>query len=188
MTNEEYFSIIECILFVSGEPVPIVKLQEVLELTNLQMQPLLNEMEQKYRESRRGIQLFITDGTVQLVSSREYLPYVEAALQPVETKTFSKSVLETLSIIAYRQPVTRSDIEAIRGVRCDYSVAQLLKQGLIREVGRKNAVGRPVLLGTTDVFLREFGLHSIYELPDYETLSKGSAPDLDADSDIVQAE
>lgn len=188
MTQNELFSIIECILFVAGEPVPIVQLQEALALTKLQMQPLLAEMEQKYREEGRGIQLFITDDAVQMMSNREYISYVEAVLQPIETKSFSKSVLETLSIVAYKQPVTRSEIEAIRGVRCEYSVAQLLKQGLICEVGRKNTVGRPVLLGTTDVFLREFGLHSIYELPDYEALRRESDSDTDFTNEFLMAD
>ena len=77
----------------------------------------------------------------------------------------SDSMMETLSVIAYRQPVTRADIEAVRGVRCEYSVSQLLKQGFICELGRKDCVGRPMLFGTTDAFLRKFGLHSLDELP-----------------------
>ena len=81
-------------------------------------------------------------------------------------------MLETLSIIAYRQPVTRSDIEAVRGVRCDYSVSQLLKLGLIQEMGRKDSVGRPMTFGTTDAFLRQFGIHSIQELPEYGVFSE----------------
>ena len=93
-------------------------------------------------------------------------------MQPAQTKSFSQAMLETLSVVAYKQPVTRNDIEAIRGVRCEYSVSQLLKLGLIQELGRKDAVGRPMLFGTTDAFLRQFGLHDLGELPSYETFSK----------------
>ena len=104
-------------------------------------------------------------------------------------------MLETLSIVAYRQPVTRADIEAVRGVRCDYSVSQLVKLGMIQELGRKDAVGRPMLFGTTDAFLRQFGLHTLTELPCYETYSQPLTEDELADGlpalpepDAVEAE
>ena len=84
-------------------------------------------------------------------------------------------MLDTLSIIAYRQPVTRADIEAVRGVRCEYAVSQLLKLGMIRELGRKDVVGRPMLFGTTDAFLRHFGLRSISELPRYEAYAEAGS-------------
>lgn len=98
---------------------------------------------------------------MQLVSNKEYTRYVEELVQPVQSKSFSQSMLETLSVIAYRQPVTKADIEAVRGVRCEYAVGQLMKLGMIRELGRKNVVGRPMLLGTTDAFLRHFGIRTL---------------------------
>jgi len=170
MQNER-FSIIECILFVSGEPVALSQLQRTLDLTSIEMNATIEAMERQYREEGRGIQLFLTPDTVQMVSNKGYAPYVEQLLQPSQTKSFSQAMLETLSVIAYKQPVTRSDIEAARGVRCDYSVRELLKLGLIREVGRRDTVGRPTLFGTTDAFLRQFGIHSIDELPEYGALS-----------------
>lgn len=87
-------------------------------------------------------------------------------LNPVQRKTLSQASLEVLSIIAYKQPITRAEIEEIRGVKCDYSVMWLLQKGLIEEVGRKDTIGRPMLFGTTDLFLRHFGLSSISELPE----------------------
>ena len=170
-TDAEYSGIIESILFVSGEPVSLPALQRALDVTELELRGILARMEKQYVESARGIQLYQTADTVQLVSNRRYAKYVEEFLQPVQTKSFSQAMLETLSIVAYKQPVTRNDIEAIRGVRCDYSVSQLLKLGLIQELGRKDAVGRPMLFGTTDAFLRQFGLHALEELPSYETFS-----------------
>ena len=165
--QDERYSAIECILFVSGEPVSLVQLQRALDITGIEMNAIIHNMEKQYRQEERGIQLYITDDTVQLVSNKKYASYVEELLQPAQTKSFTQAMLETLSIVAYKQPVTRADIEAVRGVRCDYSVSQLLKLGLIRELGRRDSVGRPMMFGTTDAFLRQFGLHSIEEMTEY---------------------
>ncbi|MDR0840931.1 MAG: SMC-Scp complex subunit ScpB [Christensenellaceae bacterium] len=173
--RDERFGAIECILFVSGEPVELESLQGALGMTAIELQALLRDMEALYREEQRGVQLYITGDAVQLVSNRAYAGYVEQLLQPAQTKSFSQAMLETLSVVAYKQPVTRSDIEAIRGVRCDYSVHELLKLGLVCELGRKDAVGRPMLFGTTDAFLRQFGLHSLAELPSYDSFLAATA-------------
>ncbi len=178
-TDQEWFGAIECILFVSGEPVDLVSLQRALGLTELELQSILGKMEESYAAQDRGVQLYRTGDTVQLVSNRKYAGFVEALLQPAQTKSFSQAMLETLSVVAYKQPVTRNDIEAIRGVRCEYSVSQLLKLGLIQELGRKDAVGRPMLFGTTDAFLRQFGLHDLGELPSYETFSKDISDEME---------
>ncbi|MBR5292804.1 MAG: SMC-Scp complex subunit ScpB [Clostridia bacterium] len=180
--QDQRFSAIECILFVSGEPVSLVQLQRALDMTGIEMNAVIHQMEELYRQEERGVQLYITDDTVQLVSNRKYAGYVEELLQPAQTKSFSQAMLETLSIIAYRQPVTRSDIEAVRGVRCDYSVSQLLKLGLIQEMGRKDSVGRPMTFGTTDAFLRQFGIHSIEELPEYGVFAEEDAEEQQSES------
>ena len=98
----------------------------------------------------------------------DYAKYVEMLLQPVQKQSLSQAVMETLSIIAYRQPVTKAEIEAVRGVKCDYSVQSLLTKGLIAEVGRKETLGRPILYGTTDAFLRHFCISSVSELPEID--------------------
>ena len=177
MQYEEYYGAIECVLFVSGDPVPIIQLQRAIGVTDLEMQSILSSMDAHFREEKRGVQLFMTPETIQLVSNKEYAQYVQELVQPVQSRSFSQSMLETLSVIAYRQPVTRSDIEAVRGVRCEYAVSQLMKLGMVTELGRKNTVGHPMLLGTTDAFLRHFGLHSLAELP---TLDTGALDALDA--------
>lgn len=169
MSYDERISAIECILFVSGEPVSVLQLQRALNLTQMEMLHLLDTMQSLYQNEERGILLYRTEETVQLVSNKKYAAYVEELLQPAQTKTFSQAMLETLSIVAYRQPVTRAEIEAVRGVRCEYAVSQLVKIGLIHELGRKDAVGRPMLFGTTDAFLRQFGISSVKDLPLYET-------------------
>lgn len=156
---------LESVLFVTGEPLPRAEISRVFGLSALELNVLLAEMESDYAENERGLRLFQTDETVQLVTNPEYNEWLVKLLSPPQEKNLSDSMMETLSVIAYRQPVTRADIESVRGVRCEYAVSQLLKQGFIKELGRKDVVGRPMLFGTTDAFLRRFGLHSIEELP-----------------------
>ena len=158
---------IECMLFVAGDPVAISELARVLDLPTPKTRTLLSEMEYSYRVEGRGVQLLVTHDTAQLVSNRDYIEEVKQLVNPDETKNVSQSLLETLAVIAYRQPVTRADVERVRGVRCDYAVTQLQKLGLIVEVGRKDVVGHPTLFGTTDKFLRQFGIHAVDEMPNF---------------------
>ena len=192
MEYNERFGAIECILFVSGDPVPIIELQRAIGVTDIEMEHIIRSMEELYKKEKRGVQLFITPETMQLVSNKEYAKYVEELVQPVQAKSFSQAMLETLSVIAYRQPVTRADIEAVRGVRCEYAVSQLMKMGMIRELSRKNVVGRPMLLGTTDAFLRHFGIRSLNELPSLGSGENaeiaGAEEAVPADTDIETAE
>lgn len=164
-------SIIETLLFVSGEPVAVSDLAALLQITDIELNAELLSMRDDYETQQRGILLQFINDKVQLCSNKLYADYVERMLQPEKTRTFSQSVIETLAIIAYKQPVTRADIEAVRGVRCEYSVSQLLSIGFIEEVGRKNAIGRPALFGTTDKFLQHFGISSISELPSRKEFS-----------------
>ena len=158
-------ALVECLLFVAGEPVLITEIARVLEQDEASVKALLYEMEMTYREEGRGICLMTTDDTAQLVSNRDYISYVETLLQPEQKKSVSQSIMETLAVIAYKQPVTRAEIESIRGVRCEYAVSQLIKLGLIAAVGRKDVIGKPMLYATTDTFLHKFGLHNLSELP-----------------------
>ena len=116
MEYNERMGAIECILFVSGDPVPIIELQRAIGVTDIEMEHIIRSMDELYKREKRGVQLFITAETMQLVSNKEYTRYVEELVQPVQSKSFSQSMLETLSVIAYRQPVTKADIEAVRGV------------------------------------------------------------------------
>ncbi|MEL7608545.1 MAG: SMC-Scp complex subunit ScpB [Bacillota bacterium] len=175
MNVDQRKAAIESILFAAGDPVSLEELRRVLNLTKLEVELLLSDMAREFEQEQRGILLFLTPESVQLTSNPLYASSVMEYLQPTQQKSISQAMLETLSIIAYKQPVTRADIEAIRGVRCEYSVGQLLKQGLIRELGRKDAVGRPMLFGTTDSFLRLFGLHSLSELPKLNELDEVEA-------------
>lgn len=156
---------LECLLFVAGEPVALLQLAKALSLSETALCLLIDDTDAAYEREGRGFRLLRTEQSVQMLSNRVYIDYVEALLQPDETRSASRSILETLSIIAYRQPITRVEIEELRGVRCEYALSQLNKLGLITPQGRKDCPGRPLLYGTTDAFLRRFGLHSLRELP-----------------------
>ena len=181
MERTELAGAVESLLFVSGEPISFVELQRVFDVGETEIRLVVTEMAESMKREKRGIFPFATEDTVSLVTNSEYEKWLIKFLAPPEERTLSDSLMETLSVIAYRQPVTRADIEAVRGVRCEYAVSQLLKQCSIREVGRKDCIGRPMLFGTTDAFLRRFGIHSLDELP---PLPSDEAPDTEEDSSV----
>lgn len=164
-SRNELASIIEAILFVAGEPVDTRELERALEVTPIELDAALTALESEYDFNRRGLCLKRFGSHAQLSTRADYAPYVQRLLQPLQKQSLSQSALETLAVIAYRQPVTKLDIERVRGVKCDYSVQSLMAKGLIEERGRKEALGRPILYGTTDAFLSHFGLSSLDALP-----------------------
>ena len=161
----ELSKILEAILFVAGEPLQIAALANALEVTELEVSAAADELASDYDYHRRGICLKRFGSHIQLSTRADYAPQIEKLLQPIQKQSLSQAALETLAVVAYKQPVTRLDIEAVRGVKCDYSVQSLVNKGLIEEVGRKEALGRPILYGTTDAFLSHFGLASLEDLP-----------------------
>ena len=163
--TQNIFNIIEAVLFIAGEPVALQDIADALEITELELVPLIEEMGKHYAQQERGIQLLFFNNKLQLCTHEMYAPYIKRLFHTETQLTLTQTALETLSIIAYNQPITRSEIEAVRGVKCDYSISVLTEYGLIREVGRKDALGRPKLLGTTDAFLKHFGISSLSELP-----------------------
>jgi segregation and condensation protein B len=165
----ELASVIETLMFIVGEPLDTEDVKKVTGATEIEFWQALETLEQKYSKDS-GILLKKFGTKIQLCTNPVNAPYVEDLLNPIQKKSLSQAALEVLSIIAYRQPVTRGEIEQIRGVKCDYSVMSLKQKGLIEEVGHKDAIGHPVLFGTTDLFLRHFGLTSLDELPEQENL------------------
>lgn len=157
--------IIEAILFVAGEPVQLSAIAHAMEITEIEVISAVDELESDYDYQRRGICLKRFGSHIQLSTRADYAPYIEKLLQPVQKQSLSQAALETLAVVAYKQPVTKLDIEAVRGVKCDYSVQSLVNKGLIEEVGRKETLGRPILYGTTDAFLSHFGLKTLDDLP-----------------------
>lgn len=165
MDRRERCNIIEAILFVAGEPVLHSDLERALDITPMELDEALSALENEYDFERRGMRLLRFGQSVQMATRPDYAQYIEKILQPVQKQSLSQAAMETLAIIAYKQPATRGEIEQIRGVKCDYSVQSLLNKGLIQELGRKETLGRPMMFGTTDAFLRHFGIASLDALP-----------------------
>ena len=160
---------IEAILFVAGDAVELKELTRTLNIPKDQLMKAISELESEYDFNQRGFKLKRFGDKIQLGTRALYASDVIRLLQPVQKQSVSQAAMETLAVIAYRQPVTRAEIEEIRGVKCDYSLQSLSKKGLIQEVGRRDTVGRPVLFGTTDEFLNRFGIESLEELPPLPT-------------------
>ena len=163
--------ILEAVLFAAGDPITISKLAEIMESPEWEVQESMTQLEQELSGRGSGIFLRRSAGGYQLVTHPNAFPWVKKLSEHVQP-TLSSSAMETLSIIAYKQPITKQEVEHIRGVRAERSIARLLELELVCEVGRKQVVGRPILYGTTDLFLRAFGLDRIDELP--------TLPDIDA--------
>jgi segregation and condensation protein B len=156
---------IESILFVSGRPLEQSEIRKLLHTDEEHLSKALAILERDLNEQTRGIRLQRLGDQIQLVTAPENAQYVAALLGLPMTAKLSTAALETLAVIAYRQPITRGQIEAVRGVNSDRALASLLQYGLVTEVGRAQTVGRPVLFATTAEFLQQFGLTSLEQLP-----------------------
>lgn len=156
---------IESLLFVSGRPLERAELRKLLDVDDQHLSSALHALKQSLDSQARGIRLQTLGEKVQLVTAPENARYVAALLGLPITAKLTSAALETLAVIAYRQPLTRSQIEAIRGVNSDRALASLLQHGLVAEVGRAQTVGRPALFATTAEFLQQFGLMSLDQLP-----------------------
>lgn len=156
---------LEAVLFSLGEAVEIDRLAEALEVREDEVRNAFTELQQKYEKENRGIKLIEIENSIQMCSNPDYFECIKRVTQIKKQSGLSSAALETLSIIAYNQPVTKGTIEFIRGVDCTYSVTRLLERGFIDELGRAETPGRPILYGTTMEFLRCFGLKSLEDLP-----------------------
>ena len=166
---EKLDKILEALLFVSGDGLKISDICEQLELQKSEVNAAVKKLQKKYG-GESGVHIISYNGKLQLASNPAYAETLSIVLNPIKERALSNPAMETLSIIAYRQPVTRLDIEHIRGVNCDYALQALLKNNLIEIVGRKDAIGKPLLFGTTETFLRKFGIENIEDLPNREAL------------------
>ena len=156
--------ILEAVLFAAGTPLSVPKISEIIEIPEWEVQETLTQLEQILSKRESGIFLRRSAGGYQLVTHPNAFPWVKKLSETVQP-TLSSSAMETLSIIAYKQPITKQEVEHIRGVRAERSIGRLLELELICEMGRKQVVGRPILYGTTDLFLRAFGLEQLSDLP-----------------------
>lgn len=166
MDKNKAKAVIESILFTMGDSVEISRLASVIEEDVKTTREYLQEMQHDYARESRGLTLIELDDAVQLCTKSELYEYLIKIAKTPKKYTLSDTQLETLSIIAYKQPVTKLEIESIRGVSCDFAVNRLLEYNLVQELGRKDAPGRPMLFGTTEQFLRSFGVKSLDELPE----------------------
>ena len=156
---------VEAILFAMGDSVELSKVASVLEISEKQLKEIVSQMNEAYALSNRGIYILELEDSIQLSTKPELYDYLIKIAKAPRKYVMSETLLETLSIIAYKHPVTRLEIEKIRGVSCDHAVNKLLEFNLIQELGRLDAPGRPLLFGTTEEFLRTFGVKSLSDLP-----------------------
>ncbi len=166
---EKLTNTIEAILFASGKSVPIADIAEKLGCSEKEVKSSLAELKARYGEEG-GIQLLQFNAKAQLCSNPCYKDQVESVLNPIREKELTRTILECAAIIAYKQPITKTEIEMLRGTNSDYAVRVLLDLDLIYPCGRKDAIGKPILYATTDEFLKRFRLESLQDLPDYDTL------------------
>ncbi|MCR5501291.1 MAG: SMC-Scp complex subunit ScpB [Acetatifactor sp.] len=170
LTESEAEPVFEAILFAMGDSVEISKLADAVGMDVRATKKVLKKMEDRYQKSDRGIQLSWFENAVQLSTKPETYEYLIKIAKNPKKIVLTDTVIETLSIIAYKQPVTRLDVENIRGVNCDHAINKLLEYDLITELGRLDAPGRPILFGTTEQFLRTFGVKSLEDLPELSTV------------------
>lgn len=158
-------AVIEALVFASSEPIQLKEIAEITAIQEHTVKQLLQDIIDEYHRSRRGIQIIEVAKGYQFVTHPECADYIERMHQTPRNVSLSPAAIETLAIIVYKQPITRAEIEELRGVRVDSAITTLLERGLIKEVGRKDAPGRPILYGTTSKFLQYFGLNDLRELP-----------------------
>ena len=165
MKKKNYEAIIEAILFTMGASVELEKIAEAIDLDKKETKKIIEHMMERYAKNDRGVQIIELDGAYQMCTKNEMYEYlINIAKQP-KRHALTDVLLETLSIIAYKQPITKVEIEKIRGVSCEHAVSKLIEYNLVCELGRLDAPGRPLLFGTTEEFLRSFGVQSLEELP-----------------------
>jgi len=160
---------LEGLLFVSGDGVEIPQILEKWQVTDKQLEKAFEKLKEKYNDNE-GIKIIKYNNKLQLCSNPVFADDISLVLNPIRERVLSRATLEAISIIAYKQPITRLEIENIRGVNSDYAIQTLLKHNLIEVVGRKDALGKPLLFGTTDEFLKRFNLQDLSELPNYDEL------------------
>lgn len=162
---------VEAILFATGDPVELSRIAEILDVDEPSLERIITNLRDYYDFEQRGVRIVKLDNSYQMCSAPQYGEYIRKALETKKAPRLSPPLLEVLSVIAYRQPVTRAYVEQVRGVDCSYSITSLTEKGLIRESGRLDVPGKPILYRTTKDFLRVFGLESLNDLPELPEFS-----------------
>ena len=181
----------ESMMFVWGQPLDVKAAAEIFNINWKDAYEYFKELQDEYEQEGRGIRIREVNKSFQFVTAEENIEYIERLCTPVKHKRLSQSALEVLAIVAYKQPVTKGEIEAVRGIKCDRVIEGLQKKDLVAEVGRSTAIGRPILYGTTDTFLKNFGFENLKELPDIgnlESLSDVEVPEENVDLQQITLE
>ena len=163
-------SAFEAMMFTWGEPLEARTAADVLNISEKEALAAFEELMEEYEQENRGIRIRRINKSFQFVTDEQCAGFIERLCTPVKKRKLSQSALEVLAIVAYRQPVTRGEIEAVRGVKWERVLEGLMRKELIMEKGRSDAIGRPILYGTTDQFLKYFGFSTLKELPDIEDI------------------
>jgi len=158
-------SAIEALLFASGEPLSLQELVNHTEEKSKLIEIIIREMMEEYENSNRGIKIICIKGSYQLVTKSQNADYIQKLLKKNKRQSLSQASIESLAIVAYKQPITRIDIDEIRGVKSESAIQRLMERELIKEIGRLEVPGRPILYGTTEEFLRQFELKDLQQLP-----------------------
>ena len=167
-TGKSIKSAFEAMMFTWGEPLSIKTAAEVLNISEKEAMECMENLKEEYEENARGIRIRKVNKGFQFVTAEENVEYIERLYTPVKRRKLSQSALEVLAIVAYKQPVTRGEIEAVRGIKCERVLEGLAAKNLVEEKGRSQGIGRPILYGTTDEFLKYFGFETLKELPTIE--------------------
>ena len=176
-------SAFESMMFTWGEPLDAKMAADVFNISKQDAYEYFKELQAEYEQEARGIVIREVNGAFQSVTREENADYIERLCTPVKAKRLSQSALEVLAIVAYKQPVTKGEIEAIRGIKCDRVMEGLMAKNLVEAKGRSEAIGRPILYGTTDTFLKNFGFTSIKDLPEIDDIESAINVDVDAEEE-----
>lgn len=168
MEEKRIYGIIEAILFAKGEPVSLKDISNVIGKKENETKKIIEKIIKNYEEEEKGIKIIKVDNSYQMCTNPQYFTYVKNLYNVPQKKNISQTLLETLAIVAYKQPITKSQIEYIRGVSCEHAINSLIKYELIEEKGRLDTIGKPIIFGTTDYFLKYFGFTSLDNMPKVE--------------------
>lgn len=173
MKREEIKNIIESILFAYGDPISIKELNYAIneELSSKEIELMLISLMEEYKENNRGIQIIKLENKYQMCTNKKYASFIKKILEPKKKKPLSQATLETLTIVAYKQPITKIEIEDIRGVKCDKVIQTLIENDLIVEAGRIDKIGKPIIYKTTNEFLKLLNIEKLNDLPPIESYS-----------------
>ncbi len=172
MTSIEIKSIIEALLFTWGDPLSLGDISKIMDIDKKALENIMLEMIDDFNSSKRGLRIVKMNDMYQIGTRPEYFDYIKKLNYSTSKRNLSNAALETLSIIAYKQPITKSEIDHIRGVKCDRAIETLMGRQMIKELGRLDKPGKPIIYGTTEEFLKAFALETLSDLPDLKEIEE----------------